>query len=310
MEGAEEYTIPRAAAYISSTEGLLAIEGQGMLLDVEEDDLILSFLKTVSIYSRMHSVVLITYRIPSLEDYEVCDKSTIESVPGHIDYRTSLPRTPFPSNLKHAQVIRFNAFLGLNRHQPFSFVASLLPTSLARILPIEPSRSKTPSATPTTDSLGTLTFEIRPTIPAPSIRRFEWFSVSTSPRDDVRMKRSLEDGTRSIRLHLVRVQDVYSTALTHYPKWRWKTKRSEHFPLPSMEWYRHPKPPTLATVFSAPDSGHSAYRKVGTLMLSQRTHDNVLQSHSTLPSSVKLIVQIQNMPIYGRESKIDSAKLA
>ncbi|KIK50260.1 hypothetical protein GYMLUDRAFT_470727 [Collybiopsis luxurians FD-317 M1] len=107
-----------------------------------------------------------------------------------------------------------------------------------------------------------------------------------------------------------KVQDVYSTAFTHYPKWRWKTKRSEHFPLPSMEWYWHPEPPTLATVFSAPDSGHSTYRKIGILMLSQRTHDNVLRSHSTFQSSVKLIVQIQGMPIYGQGSKNDSAKLA
>ncbi|KIK49739.1 hypothetical protein GYMLUDRAFT_253630 [Collybiopsis luxurians FD-317 M1] len=225
MEGAEEYTIPRAAAYISSTEGLLAIEGQGMLLDVEEDDLILSFLKTVSIYSRMHSVVLITYRIPSLEDYEVCDESTIESVPGHIDYRTSL--TSYPVSVE-PETRSGNSVQRISRLEPssawvsvdatlcfppsstpfpaFSFVASLLPTSLARILPIEPSMSKTPSATPTTGSLGTLTFEIRPTIPAPSIQRFEWFNVPTSPRDDVRMKRSLEDGTRSIRLHLVRVR--------------------------------------------------------------------------------------------------------
>ncbi|KIK64435.1 hypothetical protein GYMLUDRAFT_39979 [Collybiopsis luxurians FD-317 M1] len=55
------------------------------------------------------------------------------------------------------------------------------------------------------------------------------------------------------------VQHFYSTALTHYPKWRWKTKRSEYFPLPSMEWYWHPEPPTSATVFSALNIGSPAH---------------------------------------------------
>ncbi|KIK64469.1 hypothetical protein GYMLUDRAFT_241013 [Collybiopsis luxurians FD-317 M1] len=89
------------------------------------------------------------------------------------------------------------------------------------------------------------------------------------------------------------VQDAYSTALTNYPKWQWNPL-FEYFPFRSMEWYRHPEPPTSAAVFPALDIGLPAY--IAQVGLSS-TLSFLGLYHPVYRHSGALIIQTESIPM-------------